>query len=276
MDDEPTPSERQAMRSYRNGSSSSRSSKRSNRRHGIFSKKSYRDPDVNAKARISFAFGLTLLVAVIIYSVLATTGVGRNTMFHVLSILLILALTGIFIHQLIRMFMLMRRPRRSRHRTTHGSRRRHATRQTRGHRDDRGRQNQQIDELVLEKPIQIHTAEDTGFGPDVECQAAIRPPPPVYGNTRTSMRLNPDLVHWKEVQVPPTPLTPTYEEALNQVHQTVGYRPPSYLSESGRTDAMESRTRDVDAALENIHPLERERLRRLTAAALEGRTNSLI
>jgi hypothetical protein len=67
MDDEPTPSERQAVRSYRSGSSSStRTSKRSGRSHGIFSKKAYRDPVVNAKARISFAFGVTLLVALII------------------------------------------------------------------------------------------------------------------------------------------------------------------------------------------------------------------
>ncbi|OQV03910.1 hypothetical protein CLAIMM_08884 isoform 2 [Cladophialophora immunda] len=278
MDDDPTPSERQAMQSYRNGSStsggSSHSSKRSNRKYGIFSKKSYRDPDVNAKARISFAFGVTLLVAVVVYLVLATTGVGRNTMFHVLSILLILTLTGVFIHQLIRMFMLMRRPRRPRHRTTRGTRRRRVAGEARGHRDGRGRQNEQIDDLVLEKPIEIHMATDIGFGPDVEDHAAIRIPPPVYGNTRTSMRLNPDLVHWKEVQVPPTPLTPTYEEALNEVHQTVGYRPPSYLSESGTTAAMENRARDVDTALESIHPLERERMRTLTAAALEGHGNA--
>ncbi|KIY01501.1 uncharacterized protein Z520_03053 [Fonsecaea multimorphosa CBS 102226] len=274
MDDEPTPSERQAMRSYRNGSStsgSSRSSKRRKTKYGIFSRKSYRDPDVNAKARISFAFGVTLLVAVVIYLVLGTTtSVGRNTMFHVLSILLILTLTGIFIHQLLRMCMLMRRPRRSRHRTAHGTRRRHLAGQTGGRRDRRERQNGRTEDLILEKPIQIHMSTDTGFSPDVENAAPIRVPPPVYGNTRTSMRLNPDLVHWKEVQIPPTPLTPTYEEALNQVHQTVGYRPPSYLSESGTTVALENRARDVDAALENIHPLERERMRTLTAAALEG------
>ncbi|OAG39576.1 hypothetical protein AYO21_06220 [Fonsecaea monophora] len=274
MDDEPTPSEREAMQSYRNGSStsrSSRSSKRSNRKHSVFSKKSYRDPDVNAKARISFAFGVTLLAAVIIYLVLATTGVGRNTLFHVLSILLILTLTGIFIHQLIRMFMLMRRPKRSRHRTAAGAQRRPVAGHARGRRDRRRVQNKRVDDLVLEKPIQIHMATDTGFGPDVENQPAVQFPPPVYGNTRTSVRLNPDLVHWKEVQVPPTPLTPTYEEALNQVHQSVGYRPPSYLSDSGMTAAMENRARDVDAALENIHPLERDRMRTLAAAALEGR-----
>lgn len=81
--------------------------------------------------------------------------------------------------------------------------------------------------------------------------------------------MNPNLIHWKNV--PPSPLTPPYEEAMNQVPRTMGYRPPSYLSESGMTESIERRTRDVDAALENIHPLERERMRTLTADALEGR-----
>ena len=69
MDDEPTPSEIQATRSRRSGSSGSShatSSKRSSKRHGVFSKKAYRDPQVSSKAKISFAFGITLLVALII------------------------------------------------------------------------------------------------------------------------------------------------------------------------------------------------------------------
>ena len=87
-------------------------------------------------------------------------------------------------------------------------------------------------------------------------------------------RINPDLVHWKEVQTKsPSPDTPTYDEALHQVHQTMGYRPPSYLSEGGSSEVVERQGDDLDAALENIHPLERERLRTLAADALEGRRN---
>ena len=167
------------------------------------------------------------------------------------------------------MFMLIRRPKRSRHRPAHGSRHRHARRQPR----TRQRTRRPLEpELVPEKPIPIHMASDTGFGPDVEAQPIIQLPPPVYGNFRNSMRINPELVHWKEVQPkPPSPLTPTYDEAVNQVHQTMGYRPPSYLSETGATEVVESQRRDVEAALENIHPLERERMRNLAAEALEGR-----
>jgi len=81
--------------------------------------------------------------------------------------------------------------------------------------------------------------------------------------------MNPDFVHWK--QVPPSPLTPTYDEATTGVQRTMGYRPPSYLTDSGVTDVIEAQSRDVDAALESIHPLERERMRTLAADALEGR-----
>ncbi|KAJ9609003.1 hypothetical protein H2200_006774 [Cladophialophora chaetospira] len=271
MDDDPTPSERHAMRSYRsNSSNSTHSSKRSSKKRGIFSKRSYRDPDVSAKAKISLAFGVTLLVALVIYLVLAATGIAKNTMFHVISILFLLSLTGVFVHQLLRMFILIRRPRRSRHRTAHGSRRGHTRGQTR---TTRQRTRKPIEpEHVPEKPIPIHMTSDTGFGPDVEAHPIVQPPPPVYGNFRGSMRIDPNLVHWKEVQTKnPSPLTPTYDEAMSQVHQTMGYRPPSYLSETGATEVIETQRRDVEAALENIHPLERARMRNMAAEALEGR-----
>ena len=185
-------------------------------------------------------------------------------MFHVISILFLLALAGVFIHQLLRMVMLIRRPKRSRHRTAaHTSRRRGQVREQTRTRRPRARKPLES-ELILEKPIPVHMASDTGFGPDVEAHpTVVQHPPPVYGNFRTSMRINPNLVHWKEVQKrEPSPLTPTYDEAVNQIHQTMGYRPPSYLSEGGATDVV---------TLENVHPLERERLRALAADALEGR-----
>jgi len=81
--------------------------------------------------------------------------------------------------------------------------------------------------------------------------------------------MNPDFVYFKHV--PPSPLTPTYDEALNTVLPTTTYRPPSYLSESGMTQVLENQRRDVDAALDHIHPLERERMRNMAADALEGR-----
>jgi hypothetical protein len=218
--------------------------------------------------------------------------VARNTLFHVISILFLLALTGVFLHQLLRMFMLIKHPRRRRHRaattrTPSNTQRaghirgggRDGSSRTRAHTRTRDRQRTRKPrarepELIPEKPIPIHMTSDSPFGPDLEAAlpSGVQPPPPVYGNFRTSMRINPDLVHWKEVQTrEPSPLTPTYDEAVNQVHQSMGYRPPSYLSESGATEVIETQRRDVDAALENIHPLERARMRELTTNALEGR-----
>lgn len=51
----------------------------------------------------------------------------------------------------------------------------------------------------------------------------------------------------------------------------MGYRPPSYLSEAGNTAADAGPTRTTTSTFENIHPLERERMRNLAAEALEGR-----
>lgn len=59
-------SERSSRRSERGSSRSSHSSRRHARRHAILSRTTFRDPRVNSKARISFAFGITLLTALVI------------------------------------------------------------------------------------------------------------------------------------------------------------------------------------------------------------------
>ncbi|KIW50232.1 hypothetical protein PV05_11840 [Exophiala xenobiotica] len=190
--------------SSRSGSRSTHSSGRGGQRRVTRSKRSYRDPRISAKARISFAFGITLVIAIIIYLVLVFTGTARGIMFHVLSILLILTLAGVFFHQLVSMLMLRRRPVKPRYRAAHSSRHQHARRQAREAAPI-------TDELPPEKPIQIHMASDDGLGPDLEAgeHPAVRKPPPTYGNTRTSMRINPDFVYAK--QVVPSPVTPTYD-----------------------------------------------------------------
>lgn len=82
--------------------------------------------------------------------------------------------------------MLIKSPRRTRRRVTHG--RRHAT----PHRGKR--HGGPADDVPPEKPIQIHMSSDDGFDPDVEMIGdsdampvpAVQHPPPVYGNFRTS------------------------------------------------------------------------------------------
>lgn len=144
----------------------------------------------------------------------------------------------------------------------------------------------------------------------------VRPPPPVYGNFRDSVvshrpqdyivdgvltcsqRMDPARLHTHAISIPPSPSTPSYEQALNNVGSarpyttridaTVesqtnggqrrpnvtggpaivlpgmpGFRPPSYGSEGGLTAVLETRRRDVVEGLKRVHPLERQRLDRL-------------
>lgn len=74
--------------------------------------------------------------------------------------------------------------------------------------------------------------------------------------------MNPNLVHWQKV--PPSPLTPTYDEAMADVRRAVGYRPPSYIeSENGTPYVVEHGKAHFEPALRDIHPLERERIAHL-------------
>ena len=63
---------------------------------------------IRSKLRLTISFGITLLIASIIYLTLALTHVSSSTIFHVLSIILLLSLTAIFSHSLIRYLMLKR------------------------------------------------------------------------------------------------------------------------------------------------------------------------
>jgi len=65
-------------------------------------------------------------------------------------------------------------------------------------------------------------------------------------------RMNPELVFWHEQT--PSPTTPTYEEAVNDVQAAVGYQPPLYISPKRERGALEGER------VSNVHPLERERL----------------
>lgn len=64
--DRHVPSERQSSRSHHSGSRSVHSSRSGSRKHAGFSRASLRDPRVNSKAKISFTFGVTLLISLVI------------------------------------------------------------------------------------------------------------------------------------------------------------------------------------------------------------------
>lgn len=103
-------------------------------------------------------------------------------MFHVLSILMILCLAGVFGHALISMIMLVMHPPKPKKRV----RRTH-----RAHRSISGERVHVKDGIPPEQPVAIVMDDDVEKGNlELDCKAsrvaAIRPPPPVYGNFRGS------------------------------------------------------------------------------------------
>jgi len=108
-------------------------------------------------------------------------------MFHVLSVLFILALAGVFLHSFIRLLMLQkrRRARLARHRDWHGSSSRSVT--STASRTDTAVSVDPFADPLSEKPVHIlepvQVIETTPRGKN---KKVVRQPPPVYGNFRES------------------------------------------------------------------------------------------
>lgn len=201
-------------------------------------------------------------------------------MFHVLAVAFILILMGVFLHSAIMLVLLQRRRRArlARHRDWHGS---HSGSSTVS--SSRSRSDSSVDPFadpISEKPIAVVVGGDeiVTTTPRGKNKKVIRPPPPVYGNFRESkvssrpslargllmlyQKISPDMLFWHKQN--PSPTTPTYEEALDEVHTAVGYQPPQYLSPKRQRPNAQAEQRISD-----IHPLERSRL-----AGLLGNTMS--
>ena len=204
---------------------------------------------------------------------LAIANVGSGAIYHTIFILLILGLMGAFVHSLLRMFMLIIRPQHSQH-----------TRRTRRTVRNQSRSQASTESpngLDPEKPIRIILASDedeeaalrspADVVPPENLPAIIRPPPPVYGEVHGSTRMNPTLVHWQKSSLPPSPLTPTYDQALVEVHEALGreYRPPSYMSDPGRDGRVEHEA--VTGLAGRVEMGEGEVLGQRECAELDGR-----
>lgn len=200
---------------------------------------------------------------------LAITKVAAGLMFHILSIIVILVLGGVFIHSIVRMVMLQKRrkARKYRQRT-----RRQVDNQS-GSELGRTQGSGSLVDVVPEIPIQVSMVGDETSPQSKSCvgSKSVKLPPPVYGHTRNSrvssttsvfvgseltlgQRMNPELMYWKKMS--PSPTTPTYEEAMRNAHVAVGLQPPMYVSPRKGID-MISGARQRDS---NVHPLERQRL----------------
>ena len=219
---------------------------------------------VNNKRRLTISFAVTLVIASIIYLTLALTHTLSGTVFHVLSILLLLSLLGVFAHSLIRWVMLKRDY------NVHTERRIKRTQPPSFRGWDiswpQPLHNQPPpepipvymhgDQETLSQLSDAHPREDTGLDP------ALAPPPPIYGNFRDSVRINPSHLSVQAVPLDPSPQTPSYAAAISQplnpnpAHMAggLGYRLPSYNSEGGITQVLENRRREVQERLKGSSP----------------------
>ncbi|KAF2180340.1 hypothetical protein K469DRAFT_592348 [Zopfia rhizophila CBS 207.26] len=202
--------------------------------------------------------GLFLMTVLTIYLSLALTKKALGQEVHVLFIMIILGTTIFFCHSLIRLCMLALHPEEEGPRipSMTGPEGFHPVR-----------------------PIRVHLARDEEIGVedddevnDPEKMKGPAPPPPAYGLWRSSVRVDPNLLHWQRVDdsSSATPADshpnsrngsvsgiagPASAERPREEH--TGLRPPSYVSDDGVTYVVEAAPRSVapsHTGVSDIHP----------------------
>jgi hypothetical protein len=105
------------------------------------------------------------------------------------------------------------------------------------------------------------------------------PPPPAYGLWRSSVRVDPNLLHWQRADSSSAAASPMHSrngsiaglplgssqlpasDASAPLAEQVGPRPPSYVSEDGVSYAIEAAprctVRDSGAGFSDVHPAYR-------------------
>ena len=218
---------------------------------------------IRTKRRLAISFAITIVIASIIYLSLAVTHTSGGAAFHVLSIILLLSLTGVFAHSLIRWVMLKRDY------DAHAERRTKHT-QPPSFRGWDISWPQPLDNHPPPEPIPVYMSDDHEtlsvlsdhhYQEEQIQNAPVQPPPPIYGNFRDSVRINPSHVSVQAMPVSPSIHTPSYAAAISQplnpnpahMRGGLGYRPPSYGSEGGITQVLERRRRDVEGKLKGFN-----------------------
>jgi hypothetical protein len=191
---------------------------------------------------------------------------------HVLFIMIVLGTTIFFCHSLIRLCMLILRP------------------------PTESPDRQAIPDMtgpegfVPIRPIRVHLARDeelvdayassdeeenaqSGVRRDVSAddnEKSVKLPPPAYGLWRSSVRVDPNLLHWQRVQeananasLPqlPSPASRTSSHPVSRTGSVSSAqeerRPPSYVSEDGVGYAVDAAPRSVapsHTGVSDIHP----------------------
>ncbi|KAH6649177.1 hypothetical protein BKA67DRAFT_662091 [Truncatella angustata] len=193
-----------------------------------------------------FVLGMFLSLMLIIYLALSVTKNINNSEFTILLILVILFATIVFCHGLIRLCMIVMRPKSP---------------------DDEERA--RLPEMmgpggyaVPKRPIRVLLARDEeAAGLESE---TTKVHPPAYGLWRESVRVDPNRIYWQRNDQEPVPLGNAASRPAT------ANRPPSYASDDGVDYVVEARPRSMaplsDATLSTsgvplpTHPSEAGRI----------------
>jgi hypothetical protein len=167
-------------------------------------------------------------------------------------IMMLLAITIFFCHSLIRLCMLILNPPRT-------------------HSRPRAPDMTSADGFQPIVPIRVHLARDEEAAAESEVEPQrdhdlekdlIPPPPPAYGLWRSSVRVDPNLLHWQRVEAQnnaeSSAASSMAGSAIAQEPVLEGPRPPSYVSEDGVSYIVEaaprSTVRESHSGVSDIHP----------------------
>ncbi|KAF1914405.1 hypothetical protein BDU57DRAFT_453735 [Ampelomyces quisqualis] len=206
--------------------------------------------------------GSLLLTVLSIYLAIALTNHDLGQEVHILFIMVLLAITIFFCHSLIRLCMLILNPPREHNRP-------HIADMT------------NPDGFRPIVPIRVHLARDEEAGEasetdvdrdlDLEKDPLPPPPPPAYGLWRSSVRVDPNLLHWRRAEGHAQPqenrssvftdLSYSQNDSVSNAPTAPlveGPRPPSYASEDGVSYIVEAAPRSTVrrslSGVSDIHP----------------------
>ncbi|KAF2017579.1 hypothetical protein BU24DRAFT_153240 [Aaosphaeria arxii CBS 175.79] len=166
-----------------------------------------------AKALSCILSGTFLLIVLAIYLALALTNRSLGQEIHILFIMVVLATTIFFCHSLIRMIMLILRPppeAPSIPSMMGGEEGFRPIRPIRVHlaRDEEYTDHDPNTTNRDNTPSDDANADtDDNSDNDLEKEKPLQPPPPAYGLWRSSVRVDPNLLHWRRVETPPASAT---------------------------------------------------------------------
>ncbi|KAL6708844.1 hypothetical protein ACN47E_002251 [Coniothyrium glycines] len=210
--------------------------------------------------------GIFLLTVLAVYLAIALRDRNLGQEIHILFIMVLLTITIFFCHSLIRLCMLLLNPPREEHHPQLAAM-------------------TGPDGFQPIVPIRVHLARDEEAARleehehiDLETDDPEKlppPPPPAYGLWRSSVRVDPNLLHWQRIgdqrasvitdtarphggSVSGPGVFPSARTAAQASTMSDGPRPPSYVSEDGVSyiteAAPQSRVRMSTAGASDVHP----------------------